>query len=210
MTNVELLNAHLQKLPSGPICENAGEITSLVSNCWNDFMGHDSEGMNADKLIGRMKDLEWNSPEFSFKIERHGAFMLGSTRAEIQMWTLNLDTRVARCGDGGFRQMTPNAKALKVEPLAAKITKLILAGRKSPNLHWRSDGSVQVRIGRIIPAKSSPRRTITGRRKHFRRSLTPMLTPHGWTSVRENVYRKIVRPSESSNHTGNVSSGEVV
>jgi hypothetical protein len=44
-----------------------------------------------------MEDLEWNPPMLSFIIERHGAMVLGSTRAENQRWEIDMNKMEAEC-----------------------------------------------------------------------------------------------------------------
>jgi hypothetical protein len=41
--------------------------------------------------LSRMKDATWNPPILEFTIERHGGTALGSTRASLQRWEINMD-----------------------------------------------------------------------------------------------------------------------
>ena len=60
--------------------------------------------MAGHKLIGRMENVEWHPPILTFLIERHGGTVLGSARAELQRWTVDLDRRTATCERVGHRQ----------------------------------------------------------------------------------------------------------
>jgi hypothetical protein len=46
----------------------------------------------AEWKLDRMENPRWEPPIFRFEIERHGAASLGSSRAEIQTWAVNLET----------------------------------------------------------------------------------------------------------------------
>jgi len=46
--------------------------------------------MTADKLLGRMEEVLWSPPDLTFSIERHGAAALGSSRAELQEWMIDV------------------------------------------------------------------------------------------------------------------------
>ena len=81
--------------------------------------------MEAYKL-GRMEDISWNPPVLSFTIERHGGTVMGSTRAELQNWNVNVETRSATCGVGGHRQLEPMQARLNVKPMAEEIVASIL------------------------------------------------------------------------------------
>ena len=48
--------------------------------------------MWASKL-GRMEKVEWQPPYLTFSIERHGATVKGSTRAELQNWQVDTSHR---------------------------------------------------------------------------------------------------------------------
>src|SRR5216684_9323390 len=89
---IEVLREHLSALPTGDISA-VGPVTALLAACWNEFAGSGSERMHAGKLA-RMEDVRWNPPVLSFRIERHGAMGLGSTRAELQHWRVDLDRRL--------------------------------------------------------------------------------------------------------------------
>ena len=59
------------------------KVVPLLRECWQDFRGWDETSMQPRKL-DRAEELHWNPPLLSFTIERHGAIVLGSTRAELQ------------------------------------------------------------------------------------------------------------------------------
>src|SRR5438445_9081548 len=83
--------------------------------------------MGAWKLH-RAEDLLWKPPFLSFTIERHGATVLGSSRAELQDWMVNLHLETARCAGGRYRQLWPTASRLYVKPIAARVLNAVQQG----------------------------------------------------------------------------------
>jgi len=65
------------------------KIEQYLAKAWDKLAGDDG-GRQGDKLLGRTEAMEWHPPILSFKIERHGGFVLGSSRAEMQL--SNIDT----------------------------------------------------------------------------------------------------------------------
>src|SRR5260370_29710154 len=87
--NIQRLRNAVEGLPSGLISEDrANEILSLLADCWDQIQGTDTTAMFAYKLE-RAERLSWNPPCLVFIIERHGAAQVGSTRAELQEWSVN-------------------------------------------------------------------------------------------------------------------------
>jgi len=73
---IEYLRGH----EPGRLRETA-ELERHLAESWATFEGNDSEGMTAEKLPGRMEQVEWTPPVLNFVIERHGGACLGSSRA---------------------------------------------------------------------------------------------------------------------------------
>jgi len=184
---MQQLVEYLRSIPPGQIA-NAGPLDSLLANCWNELHSATAGGMQPSKLLGRMESISWKPPMLSFTIERHGGTVLGSTRAELQYWQVNVETRSATCSTGRHRQLVPMQPKLNVEPIAAEIVSLILNRQQDSRLKWNSDGSVRVLIGEILPSGSAVKQTLEGRRKRFRREVEQLLTTRGWRKVRPNIY----------------------
>ena len=160
--------------------EDAGALIEHLAPVWPSFSGPYDEAMSSGKL-GRIEDPKWQPPLLTFVIERHGGFVLGSTRAELQQWTVDLDTLTASAEGVGRRQLRPLAPRLNVAPLVAEIAELIAAGIDDDRLGWSSDRqTVRVRIGKIIPADGFAQ-TVAGRRRRFRDRLTAALAASGWS-----------------------------
>jgi hypothetical protein len=72
--------------------ENVTDLDRLLAASWDEFTG-DAGGMEGDKLLGRIEDVTWQPPKFTFTIERHGGTLMGSTRAELQDWEVTSKSR---------------------------------------------------------------------------------------------------------------------
>ena len=78
---------------------------------------------------------------------------MGSTRGELQEWTVNVKEGAASCMESGFRQLEPMAKALKVAPVVKKLVQLIEEGNEGHRLKWSGDGQrVTVSLRKAIDA----------------------------------------------------------
>lgn len=165
------------------------EIEHALARCWRSIAGGREGGMIANKLIGRMEDIEWRAPLLSFRIERHGGTALGSTRAEMQRWTIDTRTWSASATRRGYRQLAPLATRLNVEPLAAEMARLILERKNDARLKWTGERKVSIKIGKVIPADGF-KQTITGRRKRFRAALIEKIAGSGWRETWTNTYER--------------------
>lgn len=194
---MEELLAYLNSLVPGPVAD-ADLVAGLLAPCWHSFQGGHDHGMKDWKLHGRMEDVFWNPPILSFAIERHGGTVLGSTRADLHRWTLDVRARTAACWVTGHRQIRPMAPRLDVRPIAKNLAQSIIARREDNRIKWNRDGSVRILIGNIIPSDGIAKQTLQGRRKRFRQIVESMMTAEGWQQVRTNVYLELRRKSEAS------------
>jgi hypothetical protein len=180
------LRAFLDTRPRGPI-PDASRLIELLASCWHDFAGSSETNMQPEKLA-RIEDPDWNPPILTFKIERHAQTVMGSTRASLYEWSLDLESRTASIMRKGRRQLRPIAKKLDVKPIAESLADAIINGRRDDRIKIMADASVKIDIGRIIPETNQ--QTTTDRRKRLRRCLTALLEPHGWKELRANVYAR--------------------
>lgn len=178
---LEHLRAYLATVPPGKIV-NTTDVERLLAACWDEFTG-DSGGMEGYKLLGRMENVTWKPPVLSFAVERHGCTVAGSTRADLQGWTVNVEKQTIFCEPLGHRQVRPMQARLKVEPVVEEIVRLVVTQQKDQRLQWHDDGSVKVLVGKIIPQDSAVKQTLAGRRKRFREKLTEQLEAEGWAVV---------------------------
>src|SRR5262245_10155191 len=181
------LLAYLGSIQAGSIAVTA-RLETLLAACWEEFAGSRAEGMTGDKLYDRMENVHWEPPILTFVIERHGGTVHGSSRAEIQGWTLNVDTRTASSYNAGHRQVQPMEARLDIRPLAEEVVQLVIGHQEDERLRWNTDGSVRIQIGKILPTGSAVKQTLNGRRRRFRQRVDELLSNAGWQKVRPNVY----------------------
>ena len=184
--SIDTLIEVLKHIPQGRLTKDVrNKLIPLLSECWSDFRGSSEASMRAWKL-DRAEEFLWNPPRPSFIIERHGATVLGSSRADLQRWELNLAARDARCWKESYRQIRPASPKLDVKPIASRVCETIREGSGSNSdlvqngvVVWKGDDEVWVYHGKLIPG-GGYRRTVTGRRKRFRDELTNIMTPLDW------------------------------
>ena len=68
---------------------------------------------------------------------------MGSTRAKLQHWLINLDDQTAELLKVGHRQLGPIAGRVSVKPLVIEIVDQILDRTKADHLKWDDDGSAR-------------------------------------------------------------------
>jgi hypothetical protein len=176
----------LEPIPPGVLTKDVCDrVISLLRECWQEFSGSDETFMQPRKLH-RAEQFQSNSPFLSFAIERHGATMLGSTRAELQRWEPNLTTQTARCFQQSYRQLERASPKVDVKPIAARVCETVRQGRKPKSdlvrngvIEWRGDDEVWIYHGKLIPDEGYAQ-TVAGRRKRFRKELTNIMKPFGW------------------------------
>lgn len=183
------LKKRLGRMAPGPI-PVIGELDRHLANCWDSFDGANEGGMAGDKLLGRMESVQWNPPVLCFIIERHGGTVCGSTRADLQHWSVNLDELTAEITDTTHRQLEPMAPRRSVTPLAEEIAGKIIRGEEDWRLRWVDDSTVHVVASRIFPSGDGFKRTIEGRRRRLRDALSKILGEHGWVHQGSNVFSK--------------------
>jgi hypothetical protein len=181
------LAEYLAGLPRGPI-QYPGPVMRLLAEAWDDMKGSGDGGMKSDKILGRCEELLWESQHLTFKIERHGATVYGSSRAELQHWCVNPITKDAYIAKRGHRQLYTMSKRLDVYALAQDVAKEILAHADSDHLKWYPDGRVKVVVGKVIPETCA--RTTVSRRARYRQALIALLKALGWDEVALHTYRK--------------------
>ena len=125
---VDKLRDALHDIPHGSLDnDTAARVIGPLAKCWNQISGGQEAAMQAFK-VERAEEVSWDPPLLSFTIERHGAKVLGSTRGELQSWTVNLDTLSASYTGGKYRQLTPAARKLDVKPLVARVCEAVQLG----------------------------------------------------------------------------------
>lgn len=153
----------------------------MLGPIWANLQGDDL-AMEAHKL-GRIESPSWKAPILEFEIERHGGTVLGSKRAEMQRWVVDLDAMTKTGYPSGFRQLQPNAARLDVAPMAQELAEAIRASVEHPGVRWTADG-LRFRLlpSRILPS-GSPKQTFESRGKRLRAALAANLVKDGWETA---------------------------
>ena len=130
--------------------------------------------------LDRIEELAWNPPELTFVIERHGAIVAGgSSRAEKQKWTVNLDTLTADSSVVGFRRHGKAQPPLGVKPLVDRVLRSVRHAVEDPSVERLTTTTARIRVSLLIPG-DGPKQTISSRRKRFRKLLEERLAELGW------------------------------
>ena len=185
---METLKEFLARTAQGQITDSL-ELEALVVESWNEFScGTDDGGMQADKLSGRIEDVLWNPPTLEFTIARHGGTVLGSSREQLQRWSIDTEKGTARYHAAGHRQVRAQQARVDVRPLATELARKIVNEDEDERLSWLKDGRVLVRTGVLFPSGSAAHETVAGRRRKFRNELRTRLESAGWKETSPNRY----------------------
>ncbi len=181
MTRLDELRAFLAQLSPGPIDHSKiGYVEELLAASWEELAA-DNTDMVGSKVLGRTESLTWTPPVLTFRIERHGATVMGSVYAHVQTWRINLEEGTATCDYPKRRLVGARDRGLKVEPIAKQIAELILTRKKDLRLKWLGPTSVRVETSRVVPTTN--RETTTKRRRRLMNALEKELAVHGWSRV---------------------------
>ncbi|MCY0879751.1 MAG: hypothetical protein OWU84_12545 [Firmicutes bacterium] len=167
----------------GGVPKEAWDIVGhRLASIWGELQGARQEGMAAWKLF-RIEDVRWHPPILSFVIERHGALMLGSSRATLQEWAVDLEARTAvMTSSSRYRQRIPRQPPVKVSVIVDHLLEAIRQeNREEPGLLWGRN-MVRVVASRIFPPASQE--TMRGRRQRLWKALDERaseLESAGWT-----------------------------
>jgi hypothetical protein len=185
---IEQLRQRLVHQQPGPIPATP-ELQRALADGWDDLAGDDG-GMTGTKLLGRTENVVWLPPKLVFRIERHGATVMGSSRAELQEWIIDLEQRTKTVQTVGRRQVRPMQGRLDLQPVAEEIAAAILGGRPDDRLNWVGEDHVRLLIGEVLPAGSTVKETLAGRRKRLREAVAILIAPAGWRMVKANVFER--------------------
>ena len=186
------LKEYLQSLPAGSLPdEQCTQLLTLLASCWDEFSGVSDTKMGWWKVVrdGGPRDLRWHPPILSFTIERHGSLVLGSTRAEKQRWSLDLENRTASADTVGHHQVHRPAQLFRSSEMAAMAEKICSEIQEGPSstsdyttrgiIAWDGPDRVRIKHGEVVPPAAF-QQTTAGRRKRFRPILESKMQAIGW------------------------------
>jgi hypothetical protein len=191
---IQKLAALLQNVPAGLVPDGiSAAVLNALADCWTEFRGSTDTKMEFWKVVrdGGPKDLTWNQPILSFTIERHGAMVLGSSRAAKQHWLVDIAEKSADSETIGYRQLYPSARRVDVKAIATSICEDVQKGPDSGStlisrgiLIWKTNNEIEIKHGKLIP-NNGYMQTISGRRQRFRADLKIKMGTIGWSLVKE-------------------------
>ena len=161
---------------------DTSRVEGFLAEHWDQLVKDADVGMQGFKVVDRTEKMEWQPPVLSFKIERHGRTVLGSSRAELQHWQLDTADCVATFNGDSYRQKRPKNLTLDIESIAREIAPLILERREDDRLRWTRSGKVKILSDRILGGQSVPTETLEGRRKRLRKAVLRLIEPQGWVA----------------------------
>lgn len=153
--------------------EIASRLSKLLASNWDSLEGSSKTAMAAHKIDGRVRGFKWKWPILTFEIDRHGGTVNGSTRADRQKWTIDIEKRTARSATIGYRQLTPRASSL-TEPAVHQFVDVICQRLTTPpgwRLTWVSNDEIRVVVRSMLPDQSGFHKTIQERAKRLSERL---------------------------------------
>ncbi len=183
MDNLQTLLATIQ---SGKLGDTA-DLERLLVASWDEFTG-DHGGMEGHKLLRRIEDVTWQPPILCFVIERHGGTVLGSTRAELQHWEVNVEKKTAVIVKYGHRQLP--RQRIYIKPLVECILAAIRSGSENELVAKHDDGTFSLNTTLIFPKGSAVKMTLEGRRKRLREAVAAVLLKEGWERMDHDTFRR--------------------
>ena len=76
---------------------------------------------------------------------------MGSKRASLQEWRVNLENLTVSIVRERKRQLVPNAKRFDVKLIAKHLAEAILSGHNDERFKIMSDGGIKIEMRRVIP-----------------------------------------------------------
>ena len=189
----------LNRLPTGPINQTiVDDVTELLGACWDLFDGSAQAGMEGHK-VDRAEELRWNkeAQTLTFIIERHGAIVRGgSSKAELQGWTINLKNSSAVYGSVGSRRARGSEPPSRVDinAIVSEIVQAIKAEEPLEGVTRQGSDVVGISPGHFVPDNGLAAQTLQSRRKRFRSALESALKDLGWArdpKVKPHTFRRV-------------------
>ncbi len=153
-------------------------LVGLLESAWPHLLGSCDTRMTSAKLE-RLENPKWSAPVLTFVVERHGAAQFGSSRAELQGWSIDANAGSALSFKQSTRQIRPRSAPYDAKRVAAELAAAITEGRPHPHVELSEDG-FQIRIATILPS-GGPKEALHARRKRLRTALIDQLSEIDYT-----------------------------
>jgi hypothetical protein len=177
-TDCEALRIALQACETGMITgENFQSVIGLLAECWDSLQGSEAESTYSNKF-SRVEELTWAPPLLSFKLERHGGTVMGSSRASVHHWTVDVDKETADIEQVTQRQIRAADSRAVFSPVIIKVRELVMNHGSHDCIEWKSRDAALLHLEKIVTGNS--KQTRANRRKRFRKELAEVLALDGW------------------------------
>ena len=135
----------------------------LLEESWDNFDGSSATRMKFSKINrdDGPSDVMWAPPVLSFTIERHGGMAGGSTRAEKQNWSVNMERLTARAETAGYKQIGAVSRPFTKEHIAELVEQICAALSQGPHadppcaaqskISWKNDHEVHIKPSEFVP-----------------------------------------------------------
>ena len=188
MSNLEKLRETIKDHPPGPLMDTA---FSALREAWDELEIFDDSKFYSSKLY-RAEDLTWSPPIITFTIERHGGMACGSSRAEVYIWSINVEAGIASSGHTGYRQIVPMDKRLNIKALADELIDIIERKDDDPRISYLTNERNEIRLLVSETVTANNNQTLVSRRKRFRAQFNEKMEANGWKLIKRNyTYRKV-------------------
>lgn len=181
---MHLLEKELANRPPGLLKGDNSRVLQLLVEGWGYLTVSEKNNGGAKKLL-RAENLRWDPPILRFDLERHGGTVLGSSRAGLHKYTLDLDSGKAEVDTRHFRQLTPRAR-----PFTAKIATNIAydvisaangATTDDERFKVDEDGYIVLNLSACLgDLLGSNEQTRAGRRKKLKNAISEVAEADGW------------------------------
>lgn len=183
--------------------EDSQRIIGLLANCWDHLKGSDAESTFSDK-VSRAEELVWTPPLLNFQLERHGGAVMGSTRASVHYWSIDVEKETADIVRVSHRQIRRAANRVSLSPFIERVREAVISHSSDDFLEWKSADVAEVKIGKIVGGGNQ--QTVTSRRRRFRKELSEALAPAGW-QVRLHGSRTLIQGIGQNRSPGTIDNG---
>lgn len=176
-SKVQALRALLEQWPANT---GADEVIQALQTAWSELAVSYDPGATEPYKLARAEDVCWQPPVLNFVLERHGATVHGSSRAELHHWEVDLAAGTATVVKTGYRQLHRQSPKWDARPAAEEVANALRHGHDHPAVRPRKDGrQYRVLISEVVPAGN--KQTMAGRSKRFNAELEAILGPEGWS-----------------------------
>jgi hypothetical protein len=165
------------------------EVQRCLIDAWPELEGSDEESTTKGKLSNRIEELSVNDCFLTFKLERHGGTVQGSTRADVHWWTVDLAKGEATITRKSPRQVRKASPPFPFKEVCQEVVEAVRAGVPHQSIDWKGADRFKLLMGNLVPC-GGIKQTTSGRRKKLREFIEAALGPLGWIQEKPNFFHR--------------------